>query len=295
MASRDNALRRDHAGSAAQGLCLRHLSDGGERRRPGAVLDRAGKARHHPARRVPRAGAARPHRAHRPLHRRVRPRLRRRARRLRRARPGARAHLDQRAASARSIASCSTSAIATASRSMTATRWSAGSTACSLGRAFFGESMFHRARDASKIALVHLVARLQAGGFELLDTQFVTDHLKIVRRGRSAAAALSQAARSALIGERPISARCRSTHAQRRGRAAAARQRVDLAGNRCIGGGGDALRRCAAAAAAAAVARCCGWRCCGALRLRGGGAGSARRLGDRRLLRRLYSRSSQMS
>jgi leucyl/phenylalanyl-tRNA---protein transferase len=48
----------------------------------------------------------------------------------------------------------------------------------SLGRAFFGESMFHRARDASKVALVHLVARLKAGGFRLLDTQFVTDHLK---------------------------------------------------------------------------------------------------------------------
>src|SRR3954453_169131 len=49
----------------------------------------------------------------------------------------------------------------------------------SLGRAFFGESMFHRARDASKIALVHLVARLKLGGFELLDTQFLTDHLKM--------------------------------------------------------------------------------------------------------------------
>src|SRR6201995_4608532 len=48
----------------------------------------------------------------------------------------------------------------------------------SLGRAFFGESMFHRVRDASKVALVHLVARLIAGGFELLDTQYVTDHLK---------------------------------------------------------------------------------------------------------------------
>lgn len=47
----------------------------------------------------------------------------------------------------------------------------------SLGGAFFGESMFHTARDASKIALVHLVARLRAGGFTLLDTQFVTDHL----------------------------------------------------------------------------------------------------------------------
>lgn len=46
-----------------------------------------------------------------------------------------------------------------------------------LGKAFFGESMFSRERDASKVALVHLVARLVAGDFTLLDTQFVTDHL----------------------------------------------------------------------------------------------------------------------
>jgi leucyl/phenylalanyl-tRNA--protein transferase len=43
--------------------------------------------------------------------------------------------------------------------------------------AFFGESMFSTARDASKIALVHLVARLMRGGFTLLDTQFATEHL----------------------------------------------------------------------------------------------------------------------
>jgi leucyl/phenylalanyl-tRNA--protein transferase len=47
-----------------------------------------------------------------------------------------------------------------------------------LGGAFFGESMFHRASDASKVALVHLVARLIAGGFTLLDTQYVTEHLR---------------------------------------------------------------------------------------------------------------------
>jgi leucyl/phenylalanyl-tRNA--protein transferase len=47
-----------------------------------------------------------------------------------------------------------------------------------LGGAFFGESMFHRARDASKVALVHLMARLVAGGFVLLDTQYVTEHLR---------------------------------------------------------------------------------------------------------------------
>jgi leucyl/phenylalanyl-tRNA--protein transferase len=46
-----------------------------------------------------------------------------------------------------------------------------------LGAAFFGESMFHIERDASKVAFVHLAARLRAGGFHLLDAQFVTDHL----------------------------------------------------------------------------------------------------------------------
>ena len=46
-----------------------------------------------------------------------------------------------------------------------------------LGAAFFGESMFHRDTDASKVALTHLAARLRAGGFELLDTQFMTKHL----------------------------------------------------------------------------------------------------------------------
>jgi len=46
-----------------------------------------------------------------------------------------------------------------------------------LGGAFFGESMFSRARDASKIALVHLVARLRLGGWRLLDAQFLTEHL----------------------------------------------------------------------------------------------------------------------
>ena len=46
-----------------------------------------------------------------------------------------------------------------------------------LGGAFFGESMFSRATDASKVALVHLVAGLIKGGFSLLDTQFITDHL----------------------------------------------------------------------------------------------------------------------
>jgi len=47
-----------------------------------------------------------------------------------------------------------------------------------IGAAFFGESMFHRRTNASKMAMAHLVERLNAGGFVLLDTQFVTDHLE---------------------------------------------------------------------------------------------------------------------
>lgn len=48
----------------------------------------------------------------------------------------------------------------------------------SIGAAFFGESMFHRKTDCSKIAMAHLLMRLSAGGYRLLDTQFVTDHLR---------------------------------------------------------------------------------------------------------------------
>lgn len=56
-----------------------------------------------------------------------------------------------------------------------------------LGAAFFGESMFHRETDASKVALVHLAARLRKSGFQLLDTQFETPHLRqfgVVEVGR---------------------------------------------------------------------------------------------------------------
>lgn len=63
-----------------------------------------------------------------------------------------------------------------------------------LGGAFFGESMFSRERDASKIALVHLVARLKRGGWRLLDTQFLTGHLSQFWRSRDAAGHLSQTA-----------------------------------------------------------------------------------------------------
>ena len=55
---------------------------------------------------------------------------------------------------------------------------SGGAYGVAIGGAFFGESMFSRARDSSKVALAYLVDRLRTAGFELLDTQFVTDHLR---------------------------------------------------------------------------------------------------------------------
>ena len=92
-----------------------------------------------------------------------------------------------------------------------------------LGRVFFGESMFHRSRDASKVALVHLVARLKAGGFRLLDTQFVTDHLKtfgaieVSRRHYHKlleAALVGEADFAELCGDREISGTLALRHAQ---------------------------------------------------------------------------------
>jgi leucyl/phenylalanyl-tRNA---protein transferase len=71
----------------------------------------------------------------------------------------------------------------------------------SLGCAFFGESMFHRARDASKIALVHLVARLKAGHYRLLDTQFVTDHLRTFGAAEVSRPVYHKLLDDALVGE----------------------------------------------------------------------------------------------
>ena len=71
----------------------------------------------------------------------------------------------------------------------------------SLGSTFFGESMFHRARDASKVALVHLIARLKAGRFRLLDTQFVTDHLKTFGATEVSRRQYHKLLDAALIGE----------------------------------------------------------------------------------------------
>jgi leucyl/phenylalanyl-tRNA--protein transferase len=82
-----------------------------------------------------------------------------------------------------------------------------------LAGAFFGESMFTRVRDASKIALAHLVARLRVGGFTLLDCQFQTDHLARWARSSSARRLCGVARRRAFdgLGRRAIPDFPRST------------------------------------------------------------------------------------
>ncbi|EPX80144.1 leucyl/phenylalanyl-tRNA--protein transferase [Litoreibacter arenae] len=70
-----------------------------------------------------------------------------------------------------------------------------------LKAAFFGESMFSRRRDASKIALAYLVSRLNAGGFKLLDTQFLTPHLASLGGVEISRASYQQALQDALSAE----------------------------------------------------------------------------------------------
>ena len=70
-----------------------------------------------------------------------------------------------------------------------------------IGGAFFGESMWSCATDASKVALVHLVARLRAGGYHLLDTQFMTDHLRQFGTEEITRAAYRRRLRAALAAE----------------------------------------------------------------------------------------------
>ena len=81
--------------------------------------------------------------------------------------------------------------------------------------------MFHRARDASKVALVHLVARLRAGGFTLLDTQFVTDHLKTFGAIEVSRGSYHKLLEAALVGEADFAALA-PQHERRGGAAAAA-------------------------------------------------------------------------
>lgn len=71
----------------------------------------------------------------------------------------------------------------------------------SLGGAFFGESMFSRVTDASKVALVHLVARLRRGGWTLLDAQFLTEHLSRFGAVETPQAAYLRLLKVALKGE----------------------------------------------------------------------------------------------
>jgi leucyl/phenylalanyl-tRNA--protein transferase len=65
-----------------------------------------------------------------------------------------------------------------------------------MGRAFFGESMFSRTTDASKVAMAWLIARMKLGGFALLDCQFMTEHLQSLGRSKSARSTILNCSRS---------------------------------------------------------------------------------------------------
>ena len=189
---------------------------------PGAVLDRAGRARRHPARTASTSRRGSPARCARTASiSRVNHDFDARARRLRRAGARAARAPGSTRASARSIASSIDIGHCHSVEAYEDGALVGGLYGVWLGRAFFGESMFHRARDASKVALVHLVARLKAGGFQLLDTQFVTDHLKIFRRDRSAEAGTITSCWKRRWSAKRTSTRCRSTAAERRTRRSA--------------------------------------------------------------------------
>ena len=151
--------------------------------------------RHPPARRVPRAAPAAPRRAAADFRDPLRHRLRGGHPRLapRRAKSGRTPGSTTR--------SCgSTPALFARGAAHSVECWRDGELVgglygVSLGAAFFGESMFSRESDASKVALVHLVARLRLGGFRLLDTQFLTPHLARFGAIEITPRALSSAAR----------------------------------------------------------------------------------------------------
>ena len=147
-----------------------------------------------PLDRLPCAAAARPNGARGPLHRPRRHRLRGGDRGLRRIETRPDGDLDQRA---------DPGALRRALRSRTrpqrrvlatTRRLVGGLYGVAIGAAFFGESMFSIERDASKVALTHLVARLIVGGYQLLDTQFLTEPSGAVRSAGNSARPVPQAA-----------------------------------------------------------------------------------------------------
>src|SRR5690606_40850431 len=103
--------------------------------------------------------------------------------------------------------------------------------------AFFGESMFSRRRDASKVALVHLVERLRAGGFVLLDTQFSTPHLARFGVVEIPRADYEAALQNALALEADWYAAAAGA-----GRAGGGRPRRAISRPRAVGGGGGTGR-----------------------------------------------------
>ena len=257
---------------------------------PGALLDRAGAARRHPARRVPCPRAPCPHRPHDALHRRLRPRLRRGDRRLRRAAAAAapRTWINERIRAL--YRGLFASAIATPSRSMTATALVGGLYGVSLGaRVLRREHVPSRARRLEGRAGASGRA---AEGRRLPPPRHPVRHRSSqdLRRGRGAArAAITRMLEAALMrrgGLRGAAARLRGEPAREALRSRPARSALFSDERQVASAGGAVLRRLDAPAGGwcGAVARCrCG---------RGGGRAAVPAAGRRRSAtwRRLCSR-----
>ena len=158
----------------SQRLCRGHLPDGRQPRCRRTLLGRADRTRDHSARRLPCVAFAAADAPVGPVRGHPRPRLRRGRRR-----PAPTARKPGSTGRSRTRWSRSTRwAGRIRSRCGRAASWPAASMASGIGTAFFGESMFSRATDASKVALAWLVARMKAGGFTLLDCQLMTEHLR---------------------------------------------------------------------------------------------------------------------
>ena len=126
-----------------------------------------------------------------------RSRVRARARRLRRAARRRRRHVAERRDATRLHGAARRRVSRIRSRCGWTASWPAASTASAIGRMFFGESMFSRRTDASKIAMARLAAQLDRWGFPLIDCQLETDHLVSLGAEHDAAAAVCGRGRAA--------------------------------------------------------------------------------------------------
>ena len=187
--------RTSHSdGPSAQGLCLGRLPDGRKRGRPGSVLGAAGNARHHPARRLPCSEESRQDDPARPLRHHASTPISKASSTAAPKRGEDRRNTWINAPIREAYVELHRRGHCHSVEAWREGELVGGLYGVSLGRAFFGESMFSRERDASKICLVHLVERLNER--RLRAARHAVHHRppEALRRGRRAAPQIREAA-----------------------------------------------------------------------------------------------------